>query len=124
MARGLLSTLAAMSAPCSVKTKGSLRLPPHPELDVAGCDFKLPSSCAVSWSGSHGDTIPNPVAKELRIRVMSPPVADGPTHNRQARGTVKEYRHVQGGVTLHAVAVNGASPTALCSRRAGHREAQ
>lgn len=61
---------------------------------------------------------------ELRVggRPRSRPLFRRPADPSQ--GTVKEYGHVQGDVTLHAVAVNGASPTALCSRRAGHREAQ
>src|SRR6266436_1437748 len=40
----LFSTFAAMTAPCSVKAKGSLRRPPHLELDVADCDIKFLNS--------------------------------------------------------------------------------
>ena len=58
-ARGLLSTVAAMSAPCSVNTKGRFLRPPCadavticdricPKLEVTNCDFKLLTSCSVS----------------------------------------------------------------------------
>jgi hypothetical protein len=40
----LLSTFAAMIAPCSVKTFGSFRRPPRP-FDVAFCDIKAVNSC-------------------------------------------------------------------------------
>lgn len=33
-----------MSAPCSVKANGGFRRPPHPELDVAKCNFKSSNS--------------------------------------------------------------------------------
>jgi hypothetical protein len=39
-------TLASISAPCSVKTQGNLRRPPH--LDVAYCDIKLLHSLDVN----------------------------------------------------------------------------
>ena len=41
-------TLAACKAPCSVKTNGGFRRPPHPELEVAICDFKFENSSLVS----------------------------------------------------------------------------
>src|ERR1039458_10417218 len=39
-ARGLLSTVAAIRAPCSVKAKGKVRRPPRPAFDIANCDIK------------------------------------------------------------------------------------
>jgi len=42
IARGELSTVAAIRAPCSVKAKGGFRFPP--QLEVTNCDFKLASS--------------------------------------------------------------------------------
>ena len=45
---GVFSTLAAITAPCSVNTSGSFRRPPQLELDVANCNFKSANSSAVS----------------------------------------------------------------------------
>jgi hypothetical protein len=47
-ARGLLRTVAAMRAPCSVKTQGIFRSPPRLGFDVANCDIKGLSSSRVS----------------------------------------------------------------------------
>src|SRR6516162_6555036 len=44
---GLLSTVAAMTAPSSVNANGSFRRPPHRELDVANCDIKILNSGGV-----------------------------------------------------------------------------
>ena len=41
---GVLRTLAAITTPCSVKARGSLRRPPQIELDVANCNFKFANS--------------------------------------------------------------------------------
>lgn len=49
-ARGELSTVAAIRAPCSVKASGSLRRPPRPWFDVAICDIKSAYSADVSWN--------------------------------------------------------------------------
>ena len=45
IAVGLLSTLAAITAPYSVNTKGSFRRPPRPVFDVAFCNIKDATSC-------------------------------------------------------------------------------
>ena len=45
-ARALLSTFAAMIAPCSVKTYGQRRRPPCPELEVPIWYFKFCHSSA------------------------------------------------------------------------------
>jgi hypothetical protein len=47
-ARSLFSMFAAMIAPCSVKAKGSVRLPPRPFFDIAICDVKASCSSLVS----------------------------------------------------------------------------
>jgi len=52
MARALLIIVAAMIAPCSVKTYGKyLRYWPRPTFKVANCDLKEPVSSAVSYRG-------------------------------------------------------------------------
>jgi hypothetical protein len=50
MARGELTTLAAMIAPCSVKTKGRVLRPTRPRVvfEVANCDLKTAASAWVS----------------------------------------------------------------------------
>jgi hypothetical protein len=40
MARSLRSTPESIAIPCSVKTRGRLRRPPCPPLDITNCDFK------------------------------------------------------------------------------------
>jgi hypothetical protein len=52
----LLRTVAAMIAPCSVKTQGGFRRPPCPELEVTDCDFK--SSIVISSRRSLGRVTP------------------------------------------------------------------
>ncbi len=47
IARRLRSTLESIATPCSVKTRGSLRLPPC-ELEVTNCDFKFLASSRVN----------------------------------------------------------------------------
>jgi hypothetical protein len=49
-ARGLLRTVAAMTAPCSVKAVGKYRLPPRPGFEVAICNLKRLASSAFNWN--------------------------------------------------------------------------
>jgi hypothetical protein len=37
-----------MTAPCSVKAYGIVRLPARPRFDIAECDVKTSRSCSVS----------------------------------------------------------------------------
>ena len=49
MAVGLRSTAESMETPCSVKTRGMERRPPHPSsLEITNCDFKITISFFVS----------------------------------------------------------------------------
>jgi hypothetical protein len=47
-ARSLFKTLDSIATPCSVKTKGIVRLPPRPLFDIAICDIKVSFSSLVS----------------------------------------------------------------------------
>ena len=47
-ARGLLSTVAGIKTPCSVKAKGKVRRPPRPAFDISNCDVKPSRSSGVS----------------------------------------------------------------------------
>jgi len=47
-ARGEFRTLAAITAPCSVRTSGRYRRPPRPGFEVAICDLKPAASIGVS----------------------------------------------------------------------------
>jgi hypothetical protein len=47
-ARALLSTIAAIMAPCSVKAYDKVLLPPRPVFDLANCEVKAWSSSRVS----------------------------------------------------------------------------
>ena len=49
-AREVFRTVAAISAPCSVKASGSLRRPPRPVFDVAIFDIQSAYSAALIWN--------------------------------------------------------------------------